>query len=36
MEMTRRIVTNVAKPAAMHAPMGKLINVREFWQELRR
>lgn len=30
MEMTRRVVTNVAKPEGTHAPMGQLIRLREY------
>jgi hypothetical protein len=30
MEMTRRVATNVAKPEAMHAPMGQLHKAREY------
>jgi hypothetical protein len=30
MEMTRRVVTNVAKPEGPHAPMGQLILLREY------
>jgi len=30
MEMTRRVVTNVAKPEGTHAPMGQLIKLREY------
>jgi hypothetical protein len=29
-EMTRRIATNVAKPEGFHAPLGQLINLREY------
>src|SRR5215470_12227244 len=30
MEMTRRVVTNIAKPEGTHAPMGQLIRLREY------
>ena len=30
MEMTRRVVTNVAAPTGAHAPMGQLANLREY------
>jgi hypothetical protein len=30
MEMTRRVLTNVAEPAGTHAPMGQLIRMREY------
>ncbi|MGY8666470.1 DUF1254 domain-containing protein [Bradyrhizobium sp. UFLA05-109] len=30
MEMTRRVITNVAKPEGTHAPMGQLIRLREY------
>src|SRR5215468_10471001 len=30
MEMTRRVVTNVAKPDETHAPMGQLIRMRSY------
>src|SRR5262245_64704425 len=30
MEMTRRVVTNAAKPEGNHAPMGQLIRLREY------
>ena len=30
MEMTRRVITNVAKPGGTHAPMGTLIKLREY------
>ena len=30
MEMTRRVVTNVAAPEGAHAPMGQLANLREY------
>lgn len=30
MEMTRRVMTNVAKPKGTHAPMGQLIKMREY------
>jgi hypothetical protein len=30
MEMTRRVITNVASPAGTHAPMGQLINMRHY------
>ena len=30
MELTRRVVTNVAKPEGTHAPMGQLIKMREY------
>jgi len=30
MEMTRRVVTNVAEPAGTRAPMGQLIKLREY------
>jgi hypothetical protein len=30
MEMTRRIVTNVAKPEGLHGPMGQFANAREY------
>ena len=30
MEMTRRVITNVAKPEATRAPMGQLIKMREY------
>jgi hypothetical protein len=30
MEMTRRVITNVAKPEGTHAPMGTLIKLREY------
>lgn len=30
MELTRRVMTNVAKPAGAHAPMGTLIRMREY------
>jgi hypothetical protein len=30
MEMTRRIMTNVAKPEGMHAPMGQFANARQY------
>src|SRR5215470_7161552 len=30
MEMTRRVITNVAKPEGTHAPMGHLIRLREY------
>ena len=30
MEMTRRVITNVAKPEGTHAPMGQLIKLREY------
>src|SRR5262249_2415909 len=30
MEMTRRVITNVAKPEGSHAPMGQLIRLREY------
>ncbi len=30
MEMTRRVITNVAKPQGTHAPMGQLIKLREY------
>jgi hypothetical protein len=30
MEMTRRVVTNVAKPEGTHAPMGQLIKLRQY------
>ncbi len=29
-EMTRRVMTNVVKPIAKHAPMGQFANVREY------
>ena len=29
-EMTRRIVTNVAAPVGLHAPMGQLVSAREY------
>src|SRR5262245_21150785 len=30
MEMTRRVVTNVAEPKGAHAPMGQFANLREY------
>ncbi len=30
MEMTRRVITNVATPAGTHGPMGQLIKLREY------
>jgi hypothetical protein len=30
MEMTRRVITNAAKPEGTHAPMGQLIKLREY------
>src|SRR5262245_50371127 len=30
MEMTRRVITNVAKPEGTRAPMGQLIKLREY------
>lgn len=30
MEMTRRVMTNVAKPESLRAPMGQFINAREY------
>ena len=30
MEMTRRVMTNVAKPEGNHAPMGQFANAREY------
>src|SRR5262245_28911652 len=30
MEITRRVITNVAKPEGTHAPMGQLIRMREY------
>src|SRR5271165_3679787 len=30
MEMTRRVITNVAEPEGTHAPMGQLIKLREY------
>src|SRR5213592_2691086 len=30
MEMTRRIITNVARPEGTKAPMGQLIKLREY------
>ncbi|MEZ0170681.1 DUF1254 domain-containing protein [Microvirga sp. TS319] len=30
MEMTRRIITNVAQPSGSHAPMGQLVSLREY------
>ena len=30
MEMTRRVMTNAAKPEATHAPMGQLIKMRQY------
>jgi len=30
MEMTRRVIANVAKPEGSHAPMGQLIRLREY------
>jgi hypothetical protein len=30
MEMTRRVMTNVEKPAGSHAPMGQFANLREY------
>jgi len=30
MEITRRVITNVAKPEGTHAPMGQLIKLREY------
>lgn len=30
MEMTRRVMTNVAKPKGTHAPMGQLIKLRQY------
>lgn len=30
MEMTRRVITNVAAPEGTHAPMGQLIKLREY------
>ena len=30
MEMTRRVMTNVAKPEGTHAPMGQLVRMREY------
>jgi hypothetical protein len=30
MELTRRVVTNVAAPAGAHAPMGQFANLREY------
>lgn len=30
MEMTRRVMTNVAKPAGTHAPMGQMVHMREY------
>lgn len=30
MEMTRRVITNVAEPEGTHAPMGQLIRMREY------
>ena len=30
MEMTRRVMTNVAKPEGNHAPMGQFAKVREY------
>ena len=30
MEMTRRVVTNAAKPEGTHAPMGQMIRLREY------
>src|SRR6185312_16217277 len=30
MEMTRRVITNAARPEGTHAPMGQLIKLREY------
>jgi hypothetical protein len=30
MEMTRRVITNVARPEGTHAPMGQIIKLREY------
>ena len=30
MEMTRRVITNAAKPEGTHAPMGQMIKLREY------
>jgi hypothetical protein len=30
MEMTRRVITNVAEPVGTHAPMGHIIKLREY------
>ena len=30
MEMTRRVITNVAAPEGTHAPMGQLIRLRQY------
>ena len=30
MEMTRRVITNVAAPAGTHAPMGQIIKLRQY------
>ena len=30
MEMTRRVMTNVAKPEGKHAPMGQFAKLREY------
>jgi hypothetical protein len=30
LEMTRRVITNVARPEGSHAPMGQLIKLREY------
>src|SRR5262245_50324041 len=30
MELTRRVVTNVAEPKGAHAPMGQFANLREY------
>ena len=30
MEMTRRVMTNVAKPSGQHAPMGQFANIKEY------
>jgi uncharacterized protein (TIGR03000 family) len=30
MEMTRRVITNAAKPEGTHAPMGQLVNLRAY------
>jgi len=29
-EMTRRVITNVAQPEGMHAPMGQIVKAREY------
>ncbi|WP_205772440.1 DUF1254 domain-containing protein [Microvirga calopogonii] len=30
MEMTRRVITNVAQPSGSHAPMGQVVSLREY------